>query len=250
VIVGQPVGGVVVLGCVEVTLRLAGKQVFGGQHGAIGAVLRRGQHDLRPVGAQNLDALRAGVFRQKELDGVAARRAEHGQGDAGVAAGALQDRLAGVEQAGGLGLADDIERGAILDAPAGVVPFRLGVDGDGLRQAAGDPLQADQRGIADQLLQRAGFRPDSDYRVNKLGSHDHPCGAQQKASGQNKRAVAFPMTRRLLVMGATPSPRGRCHSLSRWPQLFACGMTWSEEVASGPASDTGKQVEGAWQFLQ
>jgi hypothetical protein len=42
-------------------------------------------------------------------------RADHGEADAGVAAGGLDDGLAGLERAGAFGVLDDAEGEAVFD---------------------------------------------------------------------------------------------------------------------------------------
>ncbi len=80
---------------------------------------------------------------------VAARRADEGQGDAGVAAGRLQDDRVRLDLAGLLGGVDHGHADPVLDAVGRVVELQLGdhVRPGALRQAA----QAHQRGVADQL---------------------------------------------------------------------------------------------------
>ncbi len=64
------------------------------------------------------------------MHGKAQGRAQHGEGDAGVAAGGVEEGLAGSEQAACAGIADDGRGGAVLDAAAGVGPLGLGEKGD------------------------------------------------------------------------------------------------------------------------
>ena len=51
--------------------------------------------------------------------------AQHGEADAGVAAGGLDDGHAGVELSGRLGVANHAERDAVFDAAAGVERLEL-----------------------------------------------------------------------------------------------------------------------------
>src|SRR5690606_13757042 len=80
---------------------------------------------------------------------VAERVADERQSDAGVARRALDDRAAGAEAAVGFGIADDIERRAVLHRTAGIGIFALAPD-----FAAGGfarPPEQYQGGIADEV---------------------------------------------------------------------------------------------------
>ena len=70
-------------------------------------------------------------------------RAEHGEGDAGVAAGGVEEGLAGDEQTAGAGVAHHGGRGAVFDASAGVGPLGFGQKRDAL-EAMHRPLKTDR----------------------------------------------------------------------------------------------------------
>ncbi len=91
-VVRAPVFVVGVLVGVEVAVGFGGGQLAGFADGAVGAVGGVGPDDLGSVGGEKALALGRDVGGHAEGDGEAQRRAEHGVGDAGVAAG-------GVEQA-------------------------------------------------------------------------------------------------------------------------------------------------------
>ncbi len=115
----------------------------------VGVGVGDGVH-LDQLGAQQADGvllLLALGARDDDGGAVAQRRGDHGQADAGVAGGALDDPAAGLQQAAPLGVADDEERGAVLDRLAGVHELGLAQDlaAGGLAGAA----QADQRRVAD-----------------------------------------------------------------------------------------------------
>ena len=59
---------------------------------------------------------------------IAVLRAHHGEADAGVAAGRLDDGLPGAERAAALGRLDDAERQAVLDRAHRVEGLELGVE--------------------------------------------------------------------------------------------------------------------------
>ncbi|MCY1536772.1 hypothetical protein D9M68_722420 [compost metagenome] len=112
----------------------------------IGIGLGRNGAHLRAQHAQPLHFLRRLRVGDHHDAAVAARRAQVGQADAGIACRAFDHGAAGLQQAAALGVADDVERGAVLDRAARVQEFGLAVD-----IAAGlgaQPRQPDQRGVA------------------------------------------------------------------------------------------------------
>jgi hypothetical protein len=90
---------------------------------------RVGEDELGAERAQQGAPLLAHRLRHGEHDVVAAGRAHHGQRDAGVAGGALDDGAARLEFAGGLGRVDDRDADAVLDGVGRVVELELGRDG-------------------------------------------------------------------------------------------------------------------------
>ena len=63
--------------------------------------------------------------RHAQRDGESFRRAEHGVGNAGIAAGGVEQHLAGTEQTVAAGLGNNVGGGAIFDGASGVIPFSL-----------------------------------------------------------------------------------------------------------------------------
>ena len=83
-----------------------------------------------PKASSSHAALEAHGLGHGEDELVALDRGDKGQGDAGVAAGRLdEDGLAGRDFAGLLGGIDHGEADAVLDARYGVLAFQLGDDG-------------------------------------------------------------------------------------------------------------------------
>ena len=105
VVVGQPVGVVGVLVDVAEAVGVVAGQFAGAANGAVGALVGIGPLHASAVGAENALALRRDVGGHGELDGKAEGRAEHGEGDAGVAAAGVEEGLAGDEQAAVAGVA-------------------------------------------------------------------------------------------------------------------------------------------------
>ena len=78
----------------------------------------------------------------------ATHRADHGIGDAGIAAGGIDQDLFRREQAGALAFANHIECGAVFDGTAGIEVFGFAVDFNA-RKGARHLLQPKQRSVAD-----------------------------------------------------------------------------------------------------
>jgi len=108
--------------------------------------------DLDQLGAHQPDRvllLLALGARDHDGGAIAERTADHGQTDAGVARGALDDPPARLQQAAPLGVADNPERGAVLNRLPRVQELRLAQNlaSGGLAGA----LQPDERRVADQV---------------------------------------------------------------------------------------------------
>ena len=103
-------------------------------------------------------ALRAGVTGEREFAFVPALGGDHGVGDAGVAAGGVDDDLVAREHPAAFAVEDHRHRRAVLHAAAGVVPFRLGADAHAGREVLPDAFERQQRRVADQIEDRL---PDS-----------------------------------------------------------------------------------------
>ena len=88
-------------------------------------------------------------LRHHDHGAVAKRTPDHGEADAGVSGGALDDRAPRLEDAPRLGIADDPEGGAVLDRLPGIQEFGLAENlaAGGVRETP----QADQRGVADEI---------------------------------------------------------------------------------------------------
>jgi hypothetical protein len=86
------------------------------------------QHQLGAEGLHGLRPLDRQVLRHDQHHAVAADRRGHGQRDAGVAGGRLDQRVAGLDLAALLGALDHRQRGPVLDRAGGVVAFELAED--------------------------------------------------------------------------------------------------------------------------
>ena len=102
-------------------------------HHALGEVARRlhaafarREDDLGAERAHRLAALDRQVLGHDEHHAVAADRRRHGERDAGVAGGRLDQRVAGLDVAAPLGVADHRDRRPVLDRAGGVVALQLG----------------------------------------------------------------------------------------------------------------------------
>ena len=75
----------------------------------------RRQHHLGAQHAHQLAALDREAVGHGDDQRIALLGADHGEADAGVAAGRLDHGLAGLQRAAALGLLDDVERQPVLD---------------------------------------------------------------------------------------------------------------------------------------
>ena len=117
--------------------------------GAAHAVGSGCEHELGAVGLEQgapLDAHGLG-HGEDQLD--PAGRAHHRQGDAGVAAGRLDDHRVGADQAGLLGGVDHRDADPVLHGVGGVEVLELG--GDLAVGALGEAVDPDQGRVADQV---------------------------------------------------------------------------------------------------
>jgi hypothetical protein len=118
-----------------------------GQHA--GALLpRRREHHLRAEETHQLASFDAEVLGHHDHERIALARAHHRQADAGVSAGRLDHRLAGLERAAALGGLDDAEREPVLDRSERVEGFDLDVEVDVRRR---EPPDAHHRRASDRL---------------------------------------------------------------------------------------------------
>src|SRR3954452_20516045 len=119
------------------------------------AALLRGQDDLGAEGAHGLAALRRQVLGHDQHHAVAARRRRHGEGDAGVARGGLDQRVAGLDAALALGVSDHGDRRPVLHRAGGIVAFELGEQNVLALGVLGawEALQAHERRVADEVLE-------------------------------------------------------------------------------------------------
>ena len=107
----------------------AGRDLLGLGDGALHPPGPVGEDELGAEGPQQGAALLGHGLGHGQDDVVAARRTDHRQRDAGVAAGRLDDGAAGLELAGLLGGVDDRDADAVLHPVGGVVELELGGDG-------------------------------------------------------------------------------------------------------------------------
>src|ERR1700686_2272177 len=124
VIVGLPVGFVGILVGIEILVGLIARQFTGHANGAVRTIGRIGIKNVGAVALQDLLTLPRNIFRHAESDGESLGRAQHGIGDAGVAAGGVEQDLAGTQPTSASSFGDDVGRGTILDRSAGVIPLR------------------------------------------------------------------------------------------------------------------------------
>ena len=91
------------------------------------------------------------------MTGKSFGRSQHGVGDAGVAAGGIEQNLAGTQLTAAAGFGYDVGGGAILDRSAGVIPLGL-TQKCYARQVGGERIETQQRSVADPLDQAVAKR--------------------------------------------------------------------------------------------
>ena len=130
----------------HVAARIGGGQLLGRGDGTSHPLGTGGENELGAEGRQHLASLNAHGLGHGQGDGDSPCGRDEGQGDAGVAAGRLDDLLAGAEQPLLFGVPDHRCADAALDRVGRVAPLYLtedcGTFGD-------DAVQAYQRGAAD-----------------------------------------------------------------------------------------------------
>ncbi len=105
-----------------------------------------GDDDLGSEESHELAAFDGEGFGHGDDEWVALLRTDHGEADAGVAAGGFDDGLAGLECAGAFGVFDDAEGEAVLDGAEGVEGFDFDVEVD---VGGSELVDANDRGVAD-----------------------------------------------------------------------------------------------------
>ncbi len=106
------------------------KHPVGDLDGAVRPLRRRGKNQFGAHRPQNFFALLTGRFGHGQTQFVAFRRRHHGQSDAGIAAGCLQNDPAGFQVAPFFSVFDHAERGAVLNRSPGIRGFQLGQNRD------------------------------------------------------------------------------------------------------------------------
>jgi hypothetical protein len=124
---------------------------------AVGTVRRIGIKNVGAVALQDLLALAGNVLRHAEGHGESFGGAQHRIRDARVAAGGVEENLAGAQLTAATGFGHDVGRGAIFDRSAGVVPFSL-TQKCYARQVVGDSIQTQQWSVANALDQAVAER--------------------------------------------------------------------------------------------
>ena len=112
------------------------------------AFRRRREHHLGAEEAHQAAPFDRKGFGHDDDERIALLRADHGEADAGIAAGRLDHRLAGFESAGLFGRLDDAECQPVLNGAKGVESLNLHPKVDALGRELVDP---DHRRIADGL---------------------------------------------------------------------------------------------------
>ena len=123
--------------------------------GAFHAFLFGDGDEFGAVGGHRSLAFLAHVGGHDEFHAIALDRRGHGERDAGIAAGRLDEYVAGGDIAAFLGLLDHAHGGAVLDGAGGIVAFEL--HQHMIAGPARHALQADEGRVADQAFDRRIF---------------------------------------------------------------------------------------------
>ena len=115
----------------------------------IGRNVGRRDYDVGAIGAQQVDLFSRHLVGHHQDAAIAANRGGHCQAGTGIAARRLDDRAARFEQTLALGGIQHCDRGAILDAAAGINVLDLGEHQ--ARRAVDDFVQPYQRRVADRV---------------------------------------------------------------------------------------------------
>src|SRR6266496_893633 len=134
----------------HVTVRSPGEDFFRFGDGGLHPLGTRRENNLRPKGAQQDAALHAHGIGHGQNEFVALDGSHESQGNAGVAAGRLdQHGLAGMNFAGALGVSDHADPDAVFYTGQGILAFQFTHHlGDA---AFRNPVQPYQRGVADEF---------------------------------------------------------------------------------------------------
>ena len=155
VVVRPPVARIVVPVRVEVAIRLGREHRLRFDNRAVGTLHRIGKEDLGSERVQDPLALGRHVLRHAQPDAIAARRADHRVGDAGVPGCRVKEHLVVRQRARSLAIGNHARSRPVLHRAAGIPPLSLGVQLD-IPQPALEVGQADQGRISDQIDDRGG----------------------------------------------------------------------------------------------
>src|SRR5271163_1774464 len=127
-IVRLPIRRIAVLIWVEVLFRFRCDDLMNAANCAVGAFVAGSNNELGPQSVEDALALVRGTLRQAEFHRIAEGRADHGIGNSRIAAGSIDDRLAGAQGAAGQTILNHAQRGSVLDGSSRIAPLRLGVE--------------------------------------------------------------------------------------------------------------------------
>src|SRR6185369_6578897 len=110
---------------------------------ALHSLLARGQLELGAISEHQPAPLDAHAVGHDQDQAIALHRRDHREANAGIAAGRLDDRSAGLELAAALGVLDHRKRDAVLDRRSGIRALLLDPD---LRAVTEEAVETDVRG--------------------------------------------------------------------------------------------------------
>ena len=184
----------------------------------------RRDHDLGAVGAQHRDLLLAHLVGHDEDAAVALERRGDREPDARVPRGRLDDRAARLQQPVALGRLDHRQADPVLDRAAGVQVLELGEDRAG--HVAGDAIEPDDRGAADEL-EDAWIR--ARHRRRRLAGKSPEIAREAERS-----RIAWFCSR---VCGCQSGRGGRCYQACASSESLAHGDRCARLATGEPAGD-------------
>src|SRR5580704_10570950 len=151
-VVGGGICGIAVLVRIKIFLAIGFVDFAHAADCAVSAFVSRRIDNFDAVGGEDMFAFGRGAGGKAELHAVTERGADHGIGDAGVAAGRVENYFSGAQVAGAFAGADHGIASAVFHGAAGIEPFCFGVKFE-VGEAGDDAFEAQERSVADAVEQ-------------------------------------------------------------------------------------------------
>ena len=119
--------------------------------GTVRAVHRAAENHLCPIRGDDFFPLDTDVGRDAQFDRIAQHRPDHGQGDAGIPGGGIENDLVRGQRSVFDSFLDHAQRRTIFDRAARIETFEFGIDPDAGRNIRAQPGDFKQRRIPNQM---------------------------------------------------------------------------------------------------